>query len=222
MKRLAVSVSCIVAAAIVAMHAASASFSGGTAVNESSATIAGDLYLSAPSYPGTPSGGPTAFTANRMQLTVNDLGPGVARERVIDISVAGNVDLASMKVNVSASDTSSLLLTQANALGIVIDRCSTEWTEAGSSPDYTYTCSGSQNEIIGDGSTSPPGTTVAPTTNGTAKDHDLSSGVTLTAGAVNHLRVVFALPTAAPSNLQGVSVVLTFTFSGTQRAGTSK
>jgi spore coat-associated protein N len=46
--------------------------------------------------------------------------------------------------------------------------------------------------------------------------------VSVTAGAANHLRVTVSLPSGAGNSMQGLSSTITYTFTGTQRAGTSK
>jgi spore coat-associated protein N len=48
------------------------------------------------------------------------------------------------------------------------------------------------------------------------------SNLTMTSGATNHLRVTVSLPSSAGNALQGLSSTITYTFTGTQRAGTSK
>jgi spore coat-associated protein N len=43
----------------------------------------------------------------------------------------------------------------------------------------------------------------------------------LTAGATDNLRLTLTLPSAAPNTLQGLTSTVTYTFLGTQRAGTA-
>src|SRR6516165_5731653 len=85
-KRLAGSVGCPGAAALVAAQAASASFTGSGTVAQSANTTVGDLWLSVPSYgsdPGVGPGNSNTAVANRMQLAVNDLYPGQMVDRVV-------------------------------------------------------------------------------------------------------------------------------------------
>jgi spore coat-associated protein N len=48
------------------------------------------------------------------------------------------------------------------------------------------------------------------------------SNVLLTSGSTNNLRVTVSLPSTAGNTLQGRSSTITYAFTGTQRAGTSK
>lgn len=220
-RRVAGAAGCLGAAAVVAAKAASAGFTGAVAVDQTGLT-AGNVYLEVPGYPAAPAGGQDTFVANRMELAVDGLYPlNTYRERVIDVKVAGNVDLATLTMSVVAQ-ASNELVTDANGLGMIVDLCSTGWTEAGSSPDYTYTCGGVRTELVGTEAGTPDAIVdVAP--NGTNPTvHSLTTGSLLTAGSVNHLRIRYKLAAAAPNALQGQSNVLTFTFDGTARAGTNR
>jgi hypothetical protein len=56
--------------------------------------------------------------------------------------------LSSIVLSTTASP-SSLLDTEAtNGLQMVIEKCSTPWTEAGTAPAYTYTCSGTTSTVL--------------------------------------------------------------------------
>ncbi len=48
------------------------------------------------------------------------------------------------------------------------------------------------------------------------------SGLTLTAGSTDHLRVTVTLPSSAGNGLQNQSSTIDYTFNGTQRAGTDQ
>jgi len=89
---------------------------------------------------------------------------------------------------------------------MVIHRCSVAWTESGSSPAFTYTCSGSTSTII----ISRPGIQSALTMSG------LSA---LTGGGTDHLRLRLTFPSTAGASFQGISSTLTYSFLGTQRSG---
>jgi spore coat-associated protein N len=89
-----------------------------------------------------------------------------------------------------------------------VDRCSVAWTESGSSPAFSYSCSGSTTTLI----SSRPVIQSALTMSG------LSA---LTAGGTDHLRLTLTFPATAGSTFQGLSSSLTYSFLGTQRAGTA-
>lgn len=96
-----------------------------------------------------------------------------------------------------------------NGLQLAIDRCSVPWTESGTSPAFTYTCSGTTSTVL---ATRPViGSNLA-----------LSNLSALTAGATDHLRVTLSFPSSAGNTFQGVSSAITYTFTATQRAGTAK
>ena len=90
----------------------------------------------------------------------------------------------------------------------MIDKCSVAWTEA-NAPNYTYTCGGTTTTVLA--SRSVIGANVA-----------LSNLGSLVAGVTDHLRVTLSFPTTAPNTMQTLTTQITFAFTGTQRAGTSK
>jgi hypothetical protein len=107
----------------------------------------------------------------------------------------------------TAASPSSLLDSDATfGLQMVVDRCSAAWTESGSSPAFTYGCSGSTTTIISSRAVVQSALTMA----------GLSA---LSAGGADHLRLTLTLPPAAPNTLQGLSSTLTYSFLATQRAG---
>jgi spore coat-associated protein N len=223
-KRRAGAAGCIGAAALATAHAASASFTGSGTVNQAALT-AGSVYLTAPSYSAAPVGGADTFVANRMQLAVTGLYPiNPYRERVIDVKVAGNTNLASLSLASStASPAADVADAATNGVGMLVDRCSTGWDEDNTdAANPTYTCSGSITTILGDENPYPFDTLANVTNDGATVTNDLTAGVLLTSNSINHLRFRFKLPSSSASATQGSSAVFTFTFDGTQRAGANK
>jgi hypothetical protein len=222
-KRWAGAAGCIGAAAAIAAHAASANFSGGSNVDQSAATNAGNLYLTVPGNGST----------NRMTLTVDGLYPANIdnstpwRERVINVTNAGNLNLATYSITSQASASNALTNQTGQGLVMIVDECSNSWTEGGTVAEPTYTCGGSQADVLGCASCNGGVPTDYDVANGTSPVAYTTSGspalanISTTAAAVNHLRFRFKLAWNAPSNAQGLSVNVTFTFDGTQRAGTS-
>lgn len=148
-------------------------------------------------------------SANRMTVNASGLVPGDTIQRSVNLQNTGNQPLASITLT-TAAGTSSLLDTDAtNGLQLVVDRCSVPWTEAGSSPAFTYTCSGTPYSVL---------TTRAVI--GSAIG--LSNLGATTAGATDNLRVTLTLPTGAGNSLQGLTSIISFTFNGTQRAATNQ
>jgi hypothetical protein len=92
---------------------------------------------------------------------------------------------------------------------MAIDKCSVAWTEGGSAPAYTYTCSGSTSTVLAS----------APVVGSNLALSNLSA---LTAGSTDHLRVTLTLPSGAGNTLQNQSSVIQYAFTGTQRAATNQ
>ncbi len=151
-------------------------------------------------------------TANRLTVGANNVVPGDTIQRVADLtntSGAGGDPLSATVLTTTASPSSLLDTETANGLQMAIDKCSTAWTEAGTSPAYTYTCSGTTSTVLA--SRPVIGANLA-----------LSGLASLTPGSTDHLKVTLSLPTAAPNTMQGLTSTISYNFVGTQRAATSK
>ena len=146
--------------------------------------------------------------ANRLAVAASNLVPGDTVQRAVDLTSASSDPLGSVTLQTSGSP-SNALITDTNALTVKVDKCSLPWTEAGTAPAYTYTCSGTTTSILA--STAVGGTA------------SLSSLAALSSGSsTDHLLVTLSLPSAAGNSLQGLSTTITYAFNGTQRAATSK
>jgi hypothetical protein len=190
-----------------AAHAAWAAFAG-TATVSQSASSAGDLKLTIPA----------SGASNRMSIDVSDLYPGVSRYRVIDLTIAGSLDYADLYMmdHCSSQSCGSLITNTGNkGIQLTVDRCSVAWTEAGSSPDYTYSCGGTQANVLASDNL------LAFLTDPAEKDF-ITANMLLTAGSVNHLRFTFTLPTTALAAMQSQTGTMQFTFEGDVRAATTR
>jgi hypothetical protein len=150
--------------------------------------------------------------ANRLTVGASGLLPGDTMQRAVDLTndgAAGTDDLGSVTLTTSASPSSLLDTDAGNGLQMTIDKCSTAWTESGTAPAYTYSCSGTTSSVVA--SRPVVGANIA-----------LSNLASVTAQQTDHLRVTLTLPSAAPNTFQGLSSSLTYTFVGTQRAATDK
>ncbi len=148
----------------------------------------------------------TNAAGNRLTVGATNIAPGDTIQRAVTLTNTGTLDLASVTLTTNATTTSLLDTDPTNGLQVTIDRCSVAWTE--SAIPYTYTCGGTTTSVR----TSSPviGTNLA------------LSNLTLTAAAVNNLRVTVTLPSAAGNTFQGLTSVVNYTFTGTQRAATAK
>jgi spore coat-associated protein N len=152
--------------------------------------------------------GNTGASTNRLTVNASGLVPGDTVQRSFDLTNTGSQALSSVALTTTASPSSLLDTDTANGLQMVIDRCSVPWTESGSSPAFSYSCSGTTTTII----SSRPVIQSALTMSGLGA---------LTAGATDHLRLTLTFPASAGAGFQGLSSTLTYSFLGTQRAGTA-
>lgn len=153
--------------------------------------------------------GATGASTNRLNVNATGVAPGDTMQRSFDLSNTGSLNLASITLT-STATTSSVLDTDAtNGLQMVIDRCSVAWTEAGSSPAFTYTCSGSTTTTVASRAVIGSNLTMS----------GLSS---TTAGQTDHLRLTLTLPTAADNTFQNKTSTIQYAFTGTQRTATNQ
>jgi spore coat-associated protein N len=146
-------------------------------------------------------------TANRLTVNATGVAPGDTISRAVDLSNTGSLNLASVTLGISASP-STALDTSSSGLQLTVQSCSVAWTEAGTAPAYTYTCSGTATTVVSSTAVSTLETT--PTT--------LSGLNALTAGGTDHLEVTLTLSTSAPTSMEGLTSTLSYNFTGTQRA----
>ena len=152
--------------------------------------------------------GNTGAATNRLTVNASGLVPGDTLQRSFDISNSGSQNLASVALTTTATASSLLDTDTTNGLQMVIDRCSVAWTESGSSPAFSYSCSGSTTTII----TSRPVIQSSLTMSGLGA---------LTAGGTDHLRLTLTFPSTAGATFQGITSTISYSFLGTQRAGTA-
>ena len=195
--RLALSIALILVAVALAGVGAFAAFTSSASVSQSITSGTVTIAL-----------GATGTADNRLNIAATGVVPGDTIQRAVNVSNTGNQDFASITLTTAAS-TSSLLDTDAtDGLQMVIERCSVAWTEGGSAPAYTYTCSGTTSTVLASRAVIGSGLSL--------------SNLGLTAGTTNHLRVTLTLPSTAGNTLQGLTSVIAYTFTGSQRAATSK
>jgi len=182
------------------------------AVLGAAASIAGlgtfATFTSSTSASNTIASGTLSLTApfSRLGTGASAIAAGDTMQRAIDLSYSGSISFASATLTTSASPSSNLDTDAANGLQIAIDKCSQAWTESG--PPYTYTCGGSTSTVLA--SRALIGSNMA------------LSNLTLTAGSTDHLRVTVSLPSSADNTFQNLSSTISYTFTGTQRAGTNQ
>jgi spore coat-associated protein N len=196
--KIVASVAVLGSAAAVAGLGTFGTFTSSTSASTSAATGTVSITL-----------GAAGTAANRLTLGATGLVPTDSMQRAVDLINNGNQNLASISLTTNAT-TSSLLDTDAtNGLQMKIDNCSTTWVEAGTSPAFTYTCTGTQTAVLAS----------VPVVQANAALTNLGS---LTNAATDHLRVTLTLPTTADNTFQNKTSAINFTFNAIQRAGTNK
>jgi spore coat-associated protein N len=156
--------------------------------------------------------GATGASTNRLTAGASNVVPGDTIQRSVDLNNSGaaSADNLSSIVLTTTASPSSLLDTEAtNGLQMAIDKCSVAWTEGGTAPAYTYTCSGTTSTVLA--SRSVIGSSMA-----------LSNLSSLNTGSTDHLRVTLTLPASAPNTMQGQASTISYNFVGTQRVAGSK
>ena len=186
---------------LAVLAAGATAVGAGTYASFTSSATAGPLTVSS----GTQTlSVPAAGATNRMTVSASNIVPGDTMQRAVNLTNSGNVNLSAITLTSAASVSSALDTDTTNGLQVAIDRCSVAWTEAGVSPAYTYTCSGTTSVVLA--SRAVIGSGVA-----------LSNLTTTTAGNTDYLRVTLTFPATAGDSLQTKSSTINFTFNGAQR-----
>lgn len=157
--------------------------------------------------------GTAGSATNRLTIGASDIVPGDTIERAVDLSNTGNATLASVALTTTAAPSTALTTDVTNGLQMLVQKCSVAWTEtsavAGVAP-FTYACSGTT-------------TTLAAPEPVIQTSQSLGSTLaSLAPAGVDYLMVELSFPTAAPNADQTLSTSITYTFTGTQRAGTAQ
>lgn len=138
---------------------------------------------------------------NRLTVGATQLAAGDTVQRQIQVSntAPGDLDWSSINLTTTATVSSALDTDATNGLRMDIDKCSVAWTEGGTAPAYTYTCSGSTTNLISN----------VPVIGANRALTGLSS---MTVGGTDYLRVKLTLPSTAPSALQGKASTIQYQF----------
>jgi spore coat-associated protein N len=153
--------------------------------------------------------GATGGATNRLTVNASGIAPGDTIQRSVDLLNSGSMDFASVTLTTSASPSSLLDTDATNGLQMTIDRCSNAWTETGTAPAFTYTCSGTTSTVLS--TRAVIGSNLA-----------LGNLTSLTGGATDKLRVTLTLPSTAGNTFQNLASTVTYAFTATQRAATNQ
>lgn len=151
----------------------------------------------------------SAGPANRLSVPASGLVPGDTVQRQVQLINTGDQALSGVTLTTTATTSSKLDTDAGNGLQLTVSSCPTAWAESGTSPAYTYTCSGTVTPLVA----SRPVI---------GSDLALPGLRALTPGETDNLLVTLSFPAAAGNGLQGQSSTLSFAFTGIQRTATSK
>lgn len=196
--RVLLSVAAVGAAASIATLGTFATFTSTTSVSHSVTT--GTVVVTL---------GATGASTNRLNVSASGVVPGDTMQRSVNLINSGNQDFASVALTTTATTSSALDTDATNGLQMLIERCSVAWTESGSSPAFTYTCSGTTSTVLA--SRAVIGSSMT-----------LSNLTSLTSGITDNLRVTLTMPSGAGNTLQGLTSTIQYSFTATQRAATNK
>jgi len=168
-----------------------ASTSASTAVNSATVNLAGG-------------------TNDRLNVAATGTIPGDSMQRAVTLVNNGDQNLTGLTLTTSATTSSILDTDGTNGLQLLVESCPVAWTESGTSPAFTYTCSSgapatvlSLRRVVG--AYSLPNT--------------LKS---LTAGGTDYLRVTMSVPASADNTFQGRNSSIKFSFDATFRQAGAK
>lgn len=145
--------------------------------------------------------GATGASTNRLTVNASGLMPGDSYYRSFDLTNGGSSALNAITLTTSASPSSLLDSDATNGLQMVLQRCSTAWTESGTSPNFSYTCGGTTSSVLA--SRAIIGSNIA-----------LSNMTATAVSTTDHLLLTVTLPSAADDTFQGLTSTLTFSFGG--------
>jgi len=177
-------------------------------------------YTAAASAPHVTSTGDVAVTIGASgtsdnRLTIGStLSPGDSAQRKLALTIdTDGSPLGAVVLSTSGSNGPPTFVTDAtDGLQLWIARCSSEWTESGSQPDWTYACSGTQHDVLGTSASPVP----------VLQSNVTLGNLALSDGATNYLLVRLSFPATAPGSMLDESSDITFSWTGLQRAGTHR
>lgn len=153
--------------------------------------------------------GASGTATNRLSVAASGIVPGDTIQRAVTLSNSGDQNLTAVTLTTAATTSSKLDTDALNGLQLVVDSCSAPWTEAGTAPAYTYTCSGTTASVLA--SHAIIGTNLT-----------LANLASVAAAHSDNLRVTVSLPSTADNTFQNLSSTVGFTFTGAQRSGTNQ
>ncbi|WP_028280144.1 TasA family protein [Arthrobacter sp. H5] len=153
--------------------------------------------------------GTVGTAANRLNVAAAGIVPGDTIQRAATLSNTGNQGFASVSLTTSPTVSSKLNTDAILGLQLQVDACSLPWTETGTAPAYTYTCTGTTSTVLAQRAV-------------VGANLPLANLTSLATGKTDNLRVTLSLPAAADNTFQGLSSTVAFDFTATQRTAESR
>lgn len=150
-----------------------------------------------------------AGAANRLSVAASGAVPGDSVQRAVTLTNSGDQNLAAVTLTTTAAPSSKLDSDATNGLQMQVDACSIPWAEAGTSPSFTYTCSGTTTTVLA--SRAVVGNKIP-----------LAGLASVTASKSDNLRVSLTVPTTADNTFQGLTSTINFVFDAVQRTAAAK
>lgn len=153
--------------------------------------------------------------ANRLSVPATNVVPGDTISRAVDLVSTSTDPLASVTLTTTANPSSVLDTDTSTGLTMDIRNCSSAWSEAGTSPALTYTCSGTNSAVLGSQN-------IITTTAGGVTLNNLTA--TSSGSATDHLLITLTLPTnnTTANLVTPPSSTIQYSFAGTQRTATNR
>jgi hypothetical protein len=133
-----------------------------------------------------------------LTVPVASILPAQSTERLVELHNTGSIPVSELQLVVAAANANN-----SDGLQLAISDCSVPW-----SGTTTFTCAGVETVVSAD---RPLRATIA-----------LPALSSTEPGGRDYLRLVFRLPSSAPSTLQGATTNVTFEILGNQRTGQNR
>jgi len=143
--------------------------------------------------------GAVGSNTNRLGIDAIDLAPGQSIYRSFDLLNTGTTTFDTLTASTEISVSSILDTDAVRGLQATLESCSVAWVESGTSPNYTYSCSGTRTTVFG---SRPVTMTNVPLTGLNAAN----------GGGTDHLMLTETLPSTADNSFINKMTALTYTF----------
>jgi hypothetical protein len=158
-----------------------------------------------------------ASSSSVLTQSVSGLQPGYHTEIPVTVANSGTVPFGSISLGVTASPSSSALVSGTGSLDIEIQTCTVPWTPSTVTINgiavTTYSCTGTVSTALG---VSPSSASAQTSVESLLSSPSALTGANLGINSNNNYLITLSMPTNAPNSDQSQSVSLSYIFTGTQ------